>query len=453
MAWLTGWLYGSEHSIAGTVDGILTDYQIGIKVYFGSGTDGTEVVGGTTFGTFYCSSLCKTDFGDIRFTDSDGTTLLSYWIQEKIDSNYAIIWVKVPLIPASPSTTNIFIYYGNASATSLSNGENTFLFWDDFSGDLSKWTVVNGSWQIVSGELRATSYNVAPQVVPIFIKVNIGTGNYSAYCQMKMSSVWEGKLIYNIIENKGRLDLMRYDKSGSPRIRQYDGTIHQSSYSFSTTDWYDVETTLYGTAYKAWLNNVLKFNLTVSYISDGFLMLGVYGEGSGLTGYFDNVRVRKYILPEPTHGTWTPVPAPPTDYDVYRDTNYKIDIDVAGSVSTLNATSFDCSVEYVGEANAHYGSRIKSHSAGSKIVKFTLTRMFYDGGSNEALLIGLFRDETEFDFDTYIVDKDGVSKNLVTLSFDNCRIYGWKQVTGAPDDIIGEQITGYATDFSYTNPP
>jgi len=85
-------------------------YPIGIKFYYGSGTDGTETIGGATFGKVYCDSKCRTDFGDIRFTKSDETSLLDFWIEEQVNSDYAIIWVEIDSIPASPGTTDIYIY-------------------------------------------------------------------------------------------------------------------------------------------------------------------------------------------------------------------------------------------------------------------------------------------------------------------------------------------------------
>lgn len=70
------------------------------------------------------------DFDDIRFTDTNGTTLLDYWLESKSDSSTATFWVEVPTITGS-SNKNIYVYYGNADATNASNGENTFLFFDD----------------------------------------------------------------------------------------------------------------------------------------------------------------------------------------------------------------------------------------------------------------------------------------------------------------------------------
>ncbi len=53
---------------------------------------------------------------DIRFTDSDGTTLLSYEIEKWDETGNSFVWVKVPQIDASSSTDYIYMYYGNSSA-------------------------------------------------------------------------------------------------------------------------------------------------------------------------------------------------------------------------------------------------------------------------------------------------------------------------------------------------
>ena len=83
----------------------------------------------------------RSDCGDIRFTD-ENNNLLNYWIESGCNTTSTKIWVKVPNIPASSSTT-IYVYYGNSSATSLSNGDATFPLFDDFKGssfNTSKWT-------------------------------------------------------------------------------------------------------------------------------------------------------------------------------------------------------------------------------------------------------------------------------------------------------------------------
>jgi uncharacterized repeat protein (TIGR01451 family) len=79
-------------------------------------------------------SHAKSDGADIRFTDSSGKNGLSYWIESWDSQNKrAYIWVLVSSIAPEPQATTIFMYYGNSSAASASNGLTTFDFFDDFS--------------------------------------------------------------------------------------------------------------------------------------------------------------------------------------------------------------------------------------------------------------------------------------------------------------------------------
>jgi len=139
--WLSGWSYRRPITIHENSGNKLTDYQVRI------------VLNSSNF------DFSKSDGSDVRFTDSDGLTLLDYWI-EKWDSvsEEAIIWVKVPDIPAS-GTKTIYMYYGNPSASSLSNGSAVFEFFDDLEswngwGDAcyQRWW-----WRICCGEVTQTS--------------------------------------------------------------------------------------------------------------------------------------------------------------------------------------------------------------------------------------------------------------------------------------------------------
>lgn len=90
----------------------LTDYQVRIDVTY--------------------NSNMLHDFADIRFTDSDGKSLISHWQESYVDSSSAIFWVEVPNILGSSEKT-IYMYYGNSGASDVSGGVNTFEFFDDFS--------------------------------------------------------------------------------------------------------------------------------------------------------------------------------------------------------------------------------------------------------------------------------------------------------------------------------
>ena len=92
----------------------------------------------------------QADFDDIRFSNQTDTAL-SYWIQDKTDSSSATVWVKVDSLAAS-SNTIINMYYASASSASESNGNSTFMFFDDFNSgslDQSKWDELGGTGAFV----------------------------------------------------------------------------------------------------------------------------------------------------------------------------------------------------------------------------------------------------------------------------------------------------------------
>ncbi|MDD4289905.1 MAG: DUF2341 domain-containing protein [Patescibacteria group bacterium] len=76
-------------------------------------------------------SKASSTLADIIFTDTNGTTILSHWIETPDNTGIttSTIWVKVPSIP-NPEKI-IYMYYGNSSATSNANGDTTFLFFDN----------------------------------------------------------------------------------------------------------------------------------------------------------------------------------------------------------------------------------------------------------------------------------------------------------------------------------
>lgn len=89
---------------------------------------------------------CKNNFADIRITRLDGITIVAGnnngWMQQKVDSDYAVIWFEVTE-NLNDSAVTYYLYYGKSDATWSDNGTDTFLFFDDFLGTSldSKWTV------------------------------------------------------------------------------------------------------------------------------------------------------------------------------------------------------------------------------------------------------------------------------------------------------------------------
>lgn len=109
--------------------------------------------------TLVTASKMRSDCGDMRFTDSDGTTSLNYWIESGCNTTTTKVWFKLPSIGASASKV-IYMYYGNASATSAADGTQVFQFFDDFSTlDNTKWTAT-GTASVSSGALTVSSGSV-----------------------------------------------------------------------------------------------------------------------------------------------------------------------------------------------------------------------------------------------------------------------------------------------------
>ena len=76
----------------------------------------------------------RNDCADIRITDDKTSPEeLPFWLEDgTCNTEETRVWVKLNDIPAG-STTTIYMYYGNPYASSASNGEEVFPFFDDFN--------------------------------------------------------------------------------------------------------------------------------------------------------------------------------------------------------------------------------------------------------------------------------------------------------------------------------
>jgi hypothetical protein len=118
--WNTDWGYRRQITINNS-GSLLENYQISVNVDY----DGHM----------------KTDFSDLRFVD--GTAQLSYWIENYDQGKSAHVWIKIPSISGN-GTKTLWMYYSNPSATSVSNVDNTFIFFDNFDTlNTRKWTTTS----------------------------------------------------------------------------------------------------------------------------------------------------------------------------------------------------------------------------------------------------------------------------------------------------------------------
>jgi len=290
----------------------------------------------------YLSQHCRTDFGDVRFTRSDGSTLLDYWMEEKVDGDYAIFWVKVADdLSTNPAT--IYIYYGNPDATTTSNGENTFLFFDDFPGtsyNPDKWQVIgsptitvsngelklqrnsfSGSWSVHG--LRSKTFQADEKRVIARAKTSV----FSSACNVEIHESYYSKgqanraMFEYWTNNRIFIQCDRRDVGGS-----YTETILASNVPVNT--YYTFYLTRWGSSYlKGWLNGDYKGRVT-SYVNDGSTYIGLFidewASHGTIIGTYDYIAVAKYVDPEPSHGEWGKqehAGAPPTPSISVSDIN------------------------------------------------------------------------------------------------------------------------------------
>jgi len=303
------WTFRKQMALVGS-SSALSNYQMRITVHRTTGTDSSSDV--------YLDTKVNADYSDLRFTKSDGISLLPYWIETPSSSSAAAVWVNFDSIPQS-STANFYLYYGNSSATDASDGTNTFVFFDDFNDgnfNTTLWSQTGsyGSTSESNGTLTITSGNYNRWVYS-----NTAYGNgYALRARVKQGSATStGIKILGFITatkdpqyEKYLTGTFRYS-SGQADFTGISGNGNSSNAPdmnvTSDTNYHVVEAKRYASGG----TNYDKFTM-----DDGSVVNGTYptstardiiikmGGASGETIITDWVALRNYVVNEPTWGTW-----------------------------------------------------------------------------------------------------------------------------------------------------
>lgn len=311
-----------------------------IWFYTTSSTSATKDWGIALMGTYNqnvnLNEKCKTDFGDIRFRQ--GVTELEYWIQEKVDSEYAVIWVEVPTIPADPNTTTIHIYYGKGTATTTSSGDDTFPFFDDFEDesiddppDAAKWTTagIDGAdWILVkedpddptnkvlgiheSGD--ATITQVKTIQFPDVGGVAIGIKYYRSGGKVAANNYMEGRAEdVNGVAGPIFVPYTYFDPEGRQHYHNGAAAVdYAPTVELAVTTWCILEYRLHSLSAilavnQFGINTPLLYTggYFAAYANIRYFQPQRYEKAEvDRTRYLDNVYVRKLVDPEPNEGAW-----------------------------------------------------------------------------------------------------------------------------------------------------
>jgi PKD repeat protein len=272
------------------------------------------IIGKFQGGTVNCFGHCRDDFGDIRFVDIDNVTVLSYWIENYTFGSQATFWVKSP--DDVQTEDAIMLYYDNPNATSLSDGNTTFL---TYINNTAGWIGDNQTLSMFGGRLRYYD----PQGYAAHCSHSISTdNNYDIIVEIKIEEImisdWEC-IGFGVTDGSSSFHQFTHITSDSLNWGGYFGYVSHGSNIVLYQPWFDHENWM-------WREDVKTSTVTADYYmfkTDGSLAASAlntdYADGSASTisyvdlgsrggyatsnAYITWIRVRKYASPEPLWGT------------------------------------------------------------------------------------------------------------------------------------------------------
>jgi predicted GH43/DUF377 family glycosyl hydrolase len=223
-------------------------------------------------------------------------------------------WVKVS---ANLSSSNqlIYIYYGNPDASSLSNGDSTFMFHDDFLGN----SLNTGKWDKTAGGTITVSNGILT-VIGTNTWNQAGIGSKTTFDRSigrMYEFKWRGRANtgsnHNSLFGYGPFPLnyangyyFYMSSWGSPNSQWRECVNGAEGYYNSVyvrNTWVDARTFLKASSgYTAWVDSVKEKNAT-SFSNAGQKVV-IQSQQSSEAVDVDWVLVRKYVTSEPAQGSW-----------------------------------------------------------------------------------------------------------------------------------------------------
>ncbi|MCH7611439.1 MAG: DUF2341 domain-containing protein [Chloroflexi bacterium] len=255
------------------------------------------------------------------------------------DSATTDIWIQTQAsIAASGTDTNYWIYYGNSGATGPpANKSNIFLFWDDFESETigsvpSAWTEVTSTddWSVQVDPTDGTNKLLrARNVSNNYVYTTSNLGAYNTELQARILSQSAGandnpsvalSHRYNPGEPQSYRARQRTTGVGEFHIWKRSGncTLASSAFTFPADTWViqraratdnganvDLDFRTWEEATPATFAQVNATDVANACgigesVNQAYEKIGIYASESLEDLFFDDVRVRLYVSPEPT---------------------------------------------------------------------------------------------------------------------------------------------------------
>jgi hypothetical protein len=280
-----------------------------------------DYLGGDAGGIVYAENKCTNWPNDVRFTKSDGTTLLDFW-REESDATDGTWWIEVDSIPAHPDDATIYVHVGDADAADASSGANTFpILWNSGSTVVG-WTAVTwtgytapGGWASTGGKIRGTlSAGAVTQGGWLFCDTQTGTNSYKLHVTMQRTSGGADGRDQTGITIKttqaaataGRIGWIQVSGPDYWFIEDQDGGSNSGAVGanvFNASNAHNYLLTRDASTEKLYVDSLLKVTHTKTSWSPQYIGLMVFAV-ENFTVDWSDIFVANFTTNEPTWGAW-----------------------------------------------------------------------------------------------------------------------------------------------------
>ncbi len=396
MSWLSGWSYRKTLTIAPSIDGAQTAYQMKLLVGESAGALGWQV---------HCAGHAQASFNDLRFTTADGLTLCSYWIEGITGSSpnqLAVVWIKIPSIPASPASTTIYMYYGASVLYSAASGADTFDAFSDFE-DAAAWhagwtdvgTAVVTRDTAVKVERTASLKMVGATALDNTYRTFTGV-NYRRVC-FKIRLAQTDKTVYPALLYGGSHTLQITFNNNGTITSSNSGTLR----NYAADTWYSFEA-LHDAAnhkYSLYIDGVLEADNLDTYDCRTYPLNRQYLRANTVpsTAWLDAWFAAKWTPHEPSWYSYGAEQVDPASYHVILEASYAqqspeinrtfvVGTDAAGGQVSGSAVT-QAEVDLVGERmEAHHDPAIPTGTVAASVAAAILDKCSRDGCSAQIVI-------------------------------------------------------------------
>jgi hypothetical protein len=299
----TGWLNAGWH------------YRVPITISNPGGTALSNFPVHVVLTSSFAFANAQASGADVRFTTSNGITLLSSWTEMWTpNQGTASLWVNVASIPANGTT--LYMYYGNSTASTVSNGNAVFTFFDDFSFTSGGTPAIDPSkWSFPTGQAGFSSAGG----MLFYNGPNAGFGPYMIAMQGGAPIAFSNAIVeYNLQSNGGFDELGLEYRGQNPETSNsyvfYPSIWNQQNTwllyklvsnvetkvntggSFSPAVWYAVKAAIGGNSHAFAINGTQVFAAADSSYSSGSVGLLAWGN---TVSWVTNFRIRPYAAADP----------------------------------------------------------------------------------------------------------------------------------------------------------